>query len=194
MLKRLALNQRASEYASHCGFNPPPQFYGDVFLGRIKQKPKLCNVSFVLGPDTSMDAPWLRNAMDNNLSYQMEMNQITGQKDILQPSVAGQDGNVKEENGYSWTQTEPEIDICVLVPFDATTKDIQIKFHTQSLQVFYKKEPKVNIKLFERVDVDSCTWTLEKSSKGPTDENDATKKLQISMEKVESGFWPRIED
>jgi hypothetical protein len=36
MLKRLPMNTRASELASKAGFNPPPKFYGDVFLGRVK--------------------------------------------------------------------------------------------------------------------------------------------------------------
>lgn len=36
MLKRLPLNKRASDYALRAGFNPPPQFYGDVFMGRVK--------------------------------------------------------------------------------------------------------------------------------------------------------------
>ena len=35
MLKRLPLNQRASELAAKAGFNPPPDFYGDVFIGRV---------------------------------------------------------------------------------------------------------------------------------------------------------------
>lgn len=36
MLKRLPLNKRASDYALRAGFNPPPQFYGNVYMGRIK--------------------------------------------------------------------------------------------------------------------------------------------------------------
>jgi len=36
MLKRLPLNKRAGEYAERAGFNPPPKFYGNVFLGRVK--------------------------------------------------------------------------------------------------------------------------------------------------------------
>ena len=35
MLKRLPLNSRASELAAKAGFNPPPDFYGDVFIGRV---------------------------------------------------------------------------------------------------------------------------------------------------------------
>lgn len=36
LLKRLPLNKRAADLAAKAGFNPPPQFYGDVFLGRVK--------------------------------------------------------------------------------------------------------------------------------------------------------------
>jgi hypothetical protein len=36
MLKRLPLNKRASDYALRAGYNPAPQFYGDVFMGRVK--------------------------------------------------------------------------------------------------------------------------------------------------------------
>jgi hypothetical protein len=35
MLKKLPLNARASELALKCGFNPPPTFYGDVYVGRV---------------------------------------------------------------------------------------------------------------------------------------------------------------
>ena len=41
MLKRLPLNKRAADFALQAGFNPPPKFYGDVFLGRIKVREKL---------------------------------------------------------------------------------------------------------------------------------------------------------
>jgi len=35
MLKRLPLNKRASEYAFLAGYNPRPNFYGDIFIGRL---------------------------------------------------------------------------------------------------------------------------------------------------------------
>lgn len=35
MLKRLPLNKRAANFALRAGFNPPPKFYGDIFLGRV---------------------------------------------------------------------------------------------------------------------------------------------------------------
>ena len=36
MLKRLPINKRIGQYASLAGFHPPPTFYGDVFIGRVK--------------------------------------------------------------------------------------------------------------------------------------------------------------
>ena len=36
MLKRLPINKRVGELAYRAGFNPPPTFYGDVFIGRLK--------------------------------------------------------------------------------------------------------------------------------------------------------------
>jgi AraC-like DNA-binding protein len=44
MLKRLRLNKRASDYALRAGFNPPPHFYGDVFMGRFKVSWVFCVV------------------------------------------------------------------------------------------------------------------------------------------------------
>jgi CS domain len=196
MLKRLPLNQRASQYAYQAGFNPPPQFYGDVYIGRIEQKTysQMKNISFRLGIDTALDAVWLQAAVQENLTYQKDMNEMTGQKDRTQPLIAGQDGNDKvEQNGlYSWTQTEGELEVVVPLPNNTTTKDIMVRFHLQSLQVSYQKQPKVNINLFERIDIDAGTWTLEKSSK--TNLDDDNKRLIISMEKLESAFWPRIVD
>ena len=184
MLKRLPLNKRASDYASSAGFNPPPQFYGDVFLGRIQKKPAIRNLSFRLGPDTAMDTTWLQAGSIDNLEHQLEMNRITGRNE-MQPSVAG-DGKPKQEDGFSWTQTEEELEMSVSLPAGATSKDVQVKLHPQSIVVICKKETVLTIKLFERVDVDGCTWTLEKSG-------DA-RNLVVTMEKVEEAFWPRIQD
>jgi hypothetical protein len=188
MLKRLPINKRASDYAYQAGYNPPPTFYGDVFIGRIQTLPKYSNKSFVLGYDTAPDAPWLLSATQDNLTYQMEMNSITGQKDTTQPTVAGQDGIAKIEDGYSWTQTESELEINIQLPNEATSKDVNVKFLSNKVQVHYQKNPQLVLQLFERIDIDSCTWTLESNS------SDSPKRLIISMEKQESALWPRIED
>lgn len=187
MLKRLRLNTRASKYAEIAGFNPPPQFYGDVYLGRIqKTGGRIVNQSFVEGIDTAFDAPWLKSAVTENLEHQMEMNRITGRTDATQPSVAGSDGKSKEEDGYSWTQTEDELEVSVPLSAEGTGKDLQVKFRRQSLEVSFRQEPLVRLQLFESIDVDSGTWTIDRSS--------TPVKVVISMEKMEQALWPRIRD
>jgi hypothetical protein len=185
MLKRLPLNKRASDYCTQCGFDPAPQLYGDVFLGRVQNKSGIKNVSFVLGPDTAPDALWLRSAVTENLEYQMEMNRITGRKDV-QPAAVG-DGKSKQEDGYSWTQTQDECEITIAVPKDTLSKDIKSKFFPQKIEFSCKGDKVLSIKLFESVDVDGCTWTLDKVE-------DDHRNLIVSMEKIEQAFWPRIED
>jgi CS domain len=198
MMKRLPLNTRASDYCTRAGYNPAPIFYGTIYIGRIQQKPRMRNISFQLGPDTSYDAPWLQSAMVANLQYQLEMNKHTGNTNNRQVGVAGSDGNVQDEDGYSWTQTEQEIEIVVSLPIDAKSKLVTVKFQPLQLTVLYNKEPKVSIPLFERVDVDACTWTLDSNSRttssGNSGESKDSKRLVITMEKLEEAYWPRIRD
>ena len=194
MMKRLPLNTRASDYCSRAGYNPSPIFYGTIYMGRIQQKPRTRNVSFRLGPDTSYDAPWLQSAMATNLQYQSDMNKFTGNTDSKQVGVAGSDGNVQNEDGYSWTQNEQEIEIVVSLPIDAISKQVIVKFQPLQFTVLYNKEPKISIPLFERVDVDACTWTLDKSNTNTAVESKDHKRLVITMEKLEEAYWPRIRD
>lgn len=187
MLKRLPLNTRASQYAERAGFVPPPQFYGDVFLGRVQKKPAVRHLPFFLGADTAMDAPWLVAATGENLEYQTAMNETTGRTNVRQAAVAGGDGQAKTEDGFTWTQTEEELE--VTVPLDNDTvksKDIGVKFRPRNLIVTVQKETPVQLRLFENVDVDACTWTIDRSGQSSS--------LVISMEKTEAALWPRIID
>jgi hypothetical protein len=184
MLKRLSLNTRASKYAYLAGFNPAPQFYGDIFIGRLQRKPTLRHKSFVLGIDTAPDAPWLQAATLENLQRQMELNRMTGRSDT-QLAVAG-DGQMKQEDGFSWVQTEEELEVVIPLPVKTQSKDVNVVFRPESLKATSFGKDLVMVPLFERVDVDGCTWTLES--------NDECRKLVVTMEKVESAFWPRIKD
>eukprot|EP00544_Gedaniella_sp_CCMP2646_P011943 CAMPEP_0202489542 /NCGR_PEP_ID=MMETSP1361-20130828/7237_1 /ASSEMBLY_ACC=CAM_ASM_000849 /TAXON_ID=210615 /ORGANISM="Staurosira complex sp., Strain CCMP2646" /LENGTH=336 /DNA_ID=CAMNT_0049119297 /DNA_START=22 /DNA_END=1032 /DNA_ORIENTATION=- len=183
MLKRLPLNTRAGSYAARAGFNPEPQFYGDVYMGRVKTKPALTNVSFTLGKDTSPEAPWLQKATMENLEYQKQFNEFTGRSE-LQKAVDGTDGVAKAETGYEWTQTDEELEVVVPLPKGVTSKDVDVKYLPKSLEVKCKKEPMVVLPLFARVDPDGCTWTLDRDG-GET-------KLVITMEKTDPVTWPRI--
>lgn len=185
MLKRLPLNSRAMKYAERAGFVPPPQFYGDVFLGRIQKKPAITNQSFRLGVDTASDAPWLSRATMENLEYQTAMNEMTGRQDARQAAVAGNDGQAQQEDGFQWTQTEEEIEITIPLTAVTKSKDVQVKFRPRHLSVQVDQLPKVRETcLFEQVDVDGCTWTIDRD----------TNTLVITMEKAGGALWPRLID
>lgn len=152
-------------------------------LRHLQSKPALTNVSFMLGKDTSMEAPWLQKAIMENLEYQKQFNEFTGRSE-LQVAVDGTDGIAKEETGYQWTQTDEELEVIVPLPKGATSKDVNVKYLPKSLEVKCKKEPLVVLPLFARVDPDGCTWTLDRAG----DEM----KLVITMEKGDPVTWPRI--
>jgi len=154
-----------------------------TLLYYLQSKPALTNLSFSLGVDTSPDALWLQKATAENLEFQTEMNKITGRSE-LQQAVDGTDGVAKTEEGYSWTQTEEELEIVVPLPEGATSKDVNVKYLPKSMEVKCKKEPLVSLSLFARVDPDGCTWTLDR------DGNNS--KLVITMEKADPTSWPRI--
>jgi len=195
MLKRLPMNKRAADFALRAGFNPPPKFYGDVFLGRLETKPTLKNVNFKLESDTSPHAEWMKNATMENLEYQTQMNKITGQTDQLQPSADGENGIAKtEEDGlYSWTQTDEEIEIVVpigsggekpLTSKEIKARGLKVKFFPRKLTVSFQNQELLNLNLYDSVDPDGSTWTL--------DVGGARSSLIITCEKNDEMSWPRI--
>jgi hypothetical protein len=188
MLKRLPLNSRASEYATRAGYNPAPQFFGTVFLGRVRGRPMAQSVNFKVGKDTALDASWLQQATMSNLEHQVSMNAAIGRKDVTQAAVDGTDGTEKKEaEGYTWTQTEEEMELVVpLTNSTVTSKDVHVKYMPQSIVINCKKEPVLVLQLFERVDPDGCMWTLDR--KGDS------LKVVVTLEKVEQALWPRIKD
>jgi len=196
-MKRLPLNARAGEYAQAAGYNPPPIFYGDVFVARIRKRgPVLESYLDLTAPECHIQAPWLQRAAMDNLEYQMEFNRLTGRQGETQPAVAGSDGVAKTEEGYSWTQTEDELELVVPARCDdadavVTAKDISVVFKPNKVQVKNKKHSRepllVSIDLFERIDCDGCTWTIEKGKNNEV-------KVVLTMEKVEQALWPRIEN
>ena len=106
--------------------------------------------------------------------------------------VDGSNGRVKQEKGFSWTQTTDELEVVVVIPNSGTStavvsKDVQVTFRARGLLVSYQNETLVDIQLFEEIDIDTSTWTLDKSSNHGT-------KLIITLEKLEQALWIRIQD
>lgn len=143
------------------------------------------NLPFQLGVDTAPDADWLQKATMENLEYQTSLNRITG-RDEVQPSLDGDDGVAKVEDGYSWTQTEEEVEIVVAVPKDTASKDIHVKYLPKSLQILVRKKELLKLELFDRVDTDGCTWTLDRDPKAKES------MLVITLEKGSASGWPRL--
>lgn len=182
MLKKMPHNLRASKMAEACGYSPAPNFYGDVFIGRVQTKPRMTNVGFVAGVDTDRSATWIQRAVSENLAWQQEMNQVTGKVGQTQPDQIGTEGKAAVEEQFEWTQDEDELEIVVPNVDGWDKKSIKVSFMPRSIKVQNEGKEKVTIPLYGSIDVDGCTWTL-----------DGIKKLVITCEKLDSGeLWPRI--
>lgn len=208
MLKRLPLNKRASDFAYHAGFNPPPKFYGDIYLGRVQYSPdylRKWNVNFYLGPDTDLSISnnnnndsWLKQATMENLQFhqQQEQNKSNMAPSSAEQLTVGEDGVPKEEGLFSWTQTLDDIEIIVPLPMEVQRNQISVVFHPKHVKVLLlgksakttKSITLVEIELFAPIDTDGCTWTFEKSVV-----EGQHSKLVVTCEKQDGGVsWPRI--
>jgi hypothetical protein len=199
-MKRLPLNTRASDLAKVAGYDPPPIFHGDVFVGRTvvvqqqqqqQQHQNTITWTDLTAHECTVQAPWLRRAASDNLEHQLQFNSLTGKRGETQPAVAGSDGVAKTEEGYVWTQSEEDVEVTVLLPASAaiTSKDVSVVFKTRQLTVSLKngsEDVLVSIDLFERVDVDGCTWTIDKAKEASS--------VVVTLEKADEALWPRLEN
>ncbi len=152
-------------------------------------------MNFKLGIDTSPDAEWIQNATMENLEYQTEMNKITGQGNQLQPSADGENGVAKSEQDglYSWTQTDEEIEIVLpiaseeekpLSSKEVKGRGLKVKYFPRKLAVSFDNKELLCLNLYDSVDPDGCTWTLDVGEKVTS--------LVITCEKNDAMSWPRI--
>ena len=196
MLKRLPLNQRIMEIAEKAGFNPPPKFYGDVFLGRVRSSPSaiLENIDFTKNDNTKA-VEWLNNATMENLEHQTMMNSITGKTQELQPDADGENGVAKSEQGYKWTQTDEEVEIVIplknekkiMTSREAKAAGLKVKYFPKKLRVEMGGEELLALDFYASVDPDGCTWTLDTDTG-----SDEASALVVTCEKVDGVSWPRI--
>lgn len=192
MLKHLSLNTRASQLAQQCGYHPAPNFYGDVFVGRVSSKPMLHNIDIQSTDIMDTTKEWIVRAPHENVLWQQALNEATGRSGETQPNHAGTEGVAAEATGndgcsYSWLQNEEEVELTVpLIDNDddetVNKRLIKVSFLPQKVVVKYNSECKVEVQLYSKIDVDGCTWTLDK------------KNLVITCEKARDGeIWPRLE-
>lgn len=193
MLKNLPLNFRASKIAGQCGYHPEPKFYGDIFIGRVEAKPThyMHNISIKVEDVVNTSSEWLVNAPRENLEWTQALDDATNgtyRKNNQQVVNDGTDGisvQVNKDDGtssFSWLQNSDEIEVTLPLQPGSNKKLIRVSFLRKKVDVKYDGSMLLKLELYEEVDVDGCTWTLE---------ND---KLVITCEKFDGGkIWPRIE-
>lgn len=172
--------------AQTCGFHDVP-FFGDLYVGRLAGKE---NVDFGLG-ELASDATWMAGAVAANLehSHAMEkfnsemggMNGMVGIDTEKGPARTEDDGT----KGYSWEQSDEDIDVEVSLPPGLTKKHLTIKILPRLVSVTWPdvgvaKAGEVALKLFDAVRPDESTWTMD------------GQKVVLSMEKSEEGQWPML--
>ncbi|KAL3822572.1 hypothetical protein ACHAXA_007683 [Cyclostephanos tholiformis] len=199
LLKKLSNNKRASTLANRCGYHPPPNFYGDVFVGRACTVPYLHNVDITEEDVLDTSNEWMVRASHENVAWQRTINEVTGREGQRQPDHPGTEGVAVHVNGtddggeYSWLQNDDEIEITIPVKGRVeedggrTTagkkSSIKVAFQTRRISVKRDGETILGLNLYSRLDVDGCTWTLDGDS------------LVITCEKASGGeIWPRLED
>ena len=188
MLKNLPLNVRAGSLCENCGFSPPPKFFGDVFVGRYCTRPSPgSNSDFLLGADTDGGSEWQRRAVSENLSWHQALKDATGRQGVTQPANDGEDGVAKIENGglYKWTQKGDEVELVFALAegAEANKNKIKVAFMPQSVSIKYDGAERLKLRLYEKVDVDGCTWTKDKGD------------VVVTMEKLDTNkSWPRISE
>lgn len=118
----------------------------------------------------------------------IEIHSIGCRSDMkMKMEVDGSNGNTKQEKGYTWTQTNEELEVVVVLPDNnVTIKQWDVQFQPRSLLVMFQKQTILDLQLFEEIDIEASTWIMDKT--------DSTAKLTVTMEKVEQAMWSRIHD
>mmetsp|Transcript_4396 Transcript_4396/g.9509 ORF Transcript_4396/g.9509 Transcript_4396/m.9509 type:complete len:391 (+) Transcript_4396:38-1210(+) len=196
LLKHLPNNKRASTLAQQCGYHPAPNFYGDVFVGRVSSNNVLHNIDIEKEDIIDTTKEWIVRAPHENVAWQQTINEVTGRKGESQPNHAGTEGvgvQVESKDGekgcsYLWIQNEEEVEITVYLSKKVgegnkvNKTKIKAAFQPQKILIKYDNVTVLELKLYSKIDVDGCTWTLENNN------------LVVTGEKSTEGeIWPRLE-
>lgn len=196
LLKHLPNNQRASTLAQQCGFHPAPNFYGDVFVGRVSSKNFLHNVDIAKEDITDTTKEWMKRAPQENVAWQHAINEATGRQGETQPNHLGTEGvavevekdDAEEGCSFVWIQNDEEVEITILLSKKMGEGEkvkkglVKVAFAQQKVTAKYDGKTILEVKLYSRLEVDGCVWTLDKNN------------LVVTCEKASEGeMWPRLE-
>jgi CS domain. len=156
-----------------------------------QSKPIVHNIDF-RKEDIVSNTEWLRNATMENMEYQAAMNKISGTSE-LQPAADGENGVAKEEVGYSWTQTDEEVEMVIPLKSkdgstvsltDAKAGNLKVKFLPKKLRIEFLGEELLSLVFFDSIDPDGSTWTLDSANEHIS--------LIVTCEKANAISWPRF--
>lgn len=202
----LPLNPRATALVTACG-HAAMEIRGDIFVGRAHDNEDADiweRVDFN-EQDANPSAAWCRVARSAGggggqsgkaaASLSGLVAQSTNGVNVMtsipasqqQSSNYGMNGSSPMmESWGSWTQTSEEVELKLIVPLSTKGKDCKIRFSRNSLTIHVGPEERVAGALFDPVDADECTFTLQ-------DSGDGTRELCVTLIKAASGrTWPMM--
>ena len=153
-LKKLPLNSRGGALAAACGYVDVP-FYGDLFVGRVQGKQ---NRDFHIA-EMASDAAWITGAVAANLEHSQAMSKFNAEMGGMggMHAVDTEAGPTRTEDdgtkGYSWEQTEEDLDVEISLPPGLNTKHLTVKILPRKISVSWPaigvaKEGEVALNLF----------------------------------------------
>jgi hypothetical protein len=84
-------------------------------------------------------------------------------------------------DGYTWSQTEDELELVIKAPAGTKGKDVKSKFTASMCSVKVGAEVNVEVNLFGKVTPDGCTWQMSDGN------------VVVTLEKaVEGESWPAL--
>jgi len=125
---------------------------------------------------------------ENNFEFTFDSN--LGPLVRQQETEAELSEQAEEESKYFYIyyQNDKEVTIDFKLPKESESKDILIEFKRNEMLIKIKGENILNGQLMYDVDVDGCTWSIDRSSSLVQDCNI----LQVSLSKASAQFWPKV--
>ena len=195
-LKKLGRNSRANALAQSCGFSGV-DFFGDLYIGRVagpgmRSDPALQspNRDFQLS-ELDSSADWVRGAATENMATARSMEAMGSAMGATTINMGEGIGRQEDDGtkGYSWEQTEDDIEIEVPVPEGTRAKGLKVSITPRKVTAVLVgggtpgggacKLP-LTLELFEPIRPDESTWTVDGNQ------------LLLTLEKAEEGQWPML--
>jgi hypothetical protein len=204
--RNLPFNARATALMGACGHALPPVadnddgkesgVYGDVFVGRcIDDEIKDIWERIDLTEDDVQgnldNIEWIRTALKQGGGGGHGGSSAASMSSVMNQMANGKSGGVagmnteQNENGFTWSQTEEEVEIKFVVASGVKAKYVKVKFGRGTLKVTVTGQTLCDGDTCGDVVVDDSTYTIQDSSGSSNGERE----LCITLGKKKSGQW-----